>query len=61
MDLDDTAAVGHRNFKMVTIDGNAFTASGKMTKRLHDEAANRIHFFIAEAGFEHLIEIFNRR
>src|SRR5690606_1772304 len=61
MNLNNTAAVCHRHFELITIDLNGFTAGGKMAERLHDQATDGIHFFIAEAGAKGLVKIFDGR
>ncbi len=60
MHLDDATAVGHGDFEKITVDVNAFSPSGKVAKSLHDQSANRVHFFVAELRAEYLVEIFNR-
>lgn len=60
MNLNNTAAVGHCHFKLVTINVDSFPTRGQMTKGLHDQPANGIDFFVAKVGPESFVEVFNR-
>lgn len=61
MNLNNTTAVGHGHFELVTIDINGFTPCGQVTKRLHHQTPNGIDLFVAKAGAEGIIEVFDRR
>ncbi|ADD76305.1 Hypothetical Protein PANA_1138 [Pantoea ananatis LMG 20103] len=60
VNLDDTTAVSHGNFELVTIDVDAFAARRQVTKALHHQSTDGIHFIVAELGAKYLVEIFNR-
>ena len=57
MNLNDTAAVRHCHFELVTVDVDGLAACRQMTKGLHHQPADGIDFFIAEVGAEGFVEI----
>lgn len=61
MNLNNTTAVGHCHFELVTINVDSLSARGQMTKGLHDQPADGIYFFVAKMGTESVVEVFNRR
>lgn len=61
MNLNNTTAVGHCHFELVTINVDSLPARGKMPKGLHDQPADGVDFFIAEMSAESFVEVFNRR
>ena len=50
MNLDDAAAVSHRHLELVTLNLDAFTASGQMTEALHHQTTDGVDFIVAELG-----------
>lgn len=61
VNLNNTTAVGHGHFELVTIDINSFTTRRQVTKRLHHQTTDGIDLFVTKAGAEGFIEVFDRR